>query len=465
LVLPLPAAAQTLPVDLDGPWLVSIGRKDAGAAVLFFGVPTGGDFTVDGGGMSLALGEFFLVSPGQTLQRDSAGRISGTLAIESVVGAPLGSIPVENGKVKGDFLKFKFPGMLEPLGALPLPIVQKGTRPPLSFPVLSGRSTRGRVGGGGTKSRNYVITVQEDALGPPLYTFDGIGPVKIDGLETPGVAMSGRFLLDAKGRLFGIFISPQFGSGVVEGKLKPGETVPKLKLKVTADRRFRVKADLDRAVSPILRVTPSGTFDLGSVQVGGTSELIVTVENAGTGLLSGQATIAPDDRGFAFVDGAAEAAAIDYGPLAEGASTELRLRFRPTDSGARDATVTFTGGGGTTRTVRGTGADLLVTPSELDFGDVEVGANGDLTFTVANRGSSQIQGEATFSSPTDDFVFRVGGSSVDSASYDLAVGEEATITVRFAPDSAGPKSAEVAFSGGIGATRPVRGTGVEPPAP
>jgi len=93
-----------------------------------------------------------------------------------------------------------------------------------------------------------------------------------------------------------------------------------------------------------ISVTPSSR-DFGSVQVGSYLDLPFTVQNSGGGTLSGSAsTSAP----FSIQSGGT------YN-LPAGQSQTVTVRFSPTAAQSYNGTVTFTGGGGATRPVSGTG--------------------------------------------------------------------------------------------------------------
>jgi parallel beta-helix repeat protein len=88
----------------------------------------------------------------------------------------------------------------------------------------------------------------------------------------------------------------------------------------------------------------------------------------------------------------------------------------------------------------------------LSFGEVEVGGGLDLTFKITNTGGGTLTG--TVSEACGDFTL------VGDASYSLAGGDTATITVRFSPTSVGAKACTL----GTGASQcpglPCSGAGV-----
>ena len=99
---------------------------------------------------------------------------------------------------------------------------------------------------------------------------------------------------------------------------------------------------------------------------------------------------------------------------------------------------------------------ISVLPSSRDLGEVEIGQWDETTFTVENTGGATLTGEASVLEPF---------SIVSGGSYSLAASAQQTVTVRFAPTSAGVYSETVTFGGGGGATATVTGQGVAPPEP
>ncbi len=92
--------------------------------------------------------------------------------------------------------------------------------------------------------------------------------------------------------------------------------------------------------------------------------------------------------------------------------------------------------------VRELGHDCSVSPTNLDFGTVEIGSSADLSFTVTNNGSTTFSGTAE--EACDNYSIVSGGGS-----YSLGAGESHTVTVRFAPTSCGGHACTVET--GVGA--------------
>ncbi len=94
-------------------------------------------------------------------------------------------------------------------------------------------------------------------------------------------------------------------------------------------------------------------------------------------------------------------------------------------------------------------AVISVSPNALSFGTVSVGANANLTVSVGNAGTGTLTGSATASAPF---------SIVSGGTYNLGAGQSQTVTIRYAPTSAGVHNSSVSFSGGGGASASVTGT-------
>jgi hypothetical protein len=95
---------------------------------------------------------------------------------------------------------------------------------------------------------------------------------------------------------------------------------------------------------PTIEVTPTGG-SFGFVLTGSTSNVTFAVRNAGSGTLSGGASVSAP---FSIVSGGSYS-------LAAGQSSSVTVRYSPAAAGTNGSTLTFTGGGGTTRQLTGTG--------------------------------------------------------------------------------------------------------------
>jgi hypothetical protein len=196
--------------------------------------------------------------------------------------------------------------------------------------------------------------------------------------------------------------------------------------------------------TPVLSVAP-GSLAFGTVSLGLTKDLTVTVKNAGGGTLTGAAsTTAP----FSVVGTASYS-------LAANQTKVVTVRFSPTVAGAFSKTLSLTGGAGGSVSLSGTGASgtpiLSVTPTSRDFGSVNVGSSKNLTFTLKNAGSGTLTGAASTVAPF---------SVVGTASYSLAPNQSQILTVRFAPTTLGKVGRILTLTGGGGKSVVLTGTGV-----
>jgi len=106
------------------------------------------------------------------------------------------------------------------------------------------------------------------------------------------------------------------------------------------------------AGTPIISVTPS-SLNFNSVPVGSSANLNFTVQNVGSGTLSGSASVAAP---FSIISGGS------YN-LTAGQSQSVTVRFSPAAAQFYSQNVTFTGGGGATRQVTGTGTSAGAAPT------------------------------------------------------------------------------------------------------
>jgi M6 family metalloprotease-like protein len=98
------------------------------------------------------------------------------------------------------------------------------------------------------------------------------------------------------------------------------------------------------APAPVISVTPASQ-DFGSIQLATTADLSFTVQNTGGATLSGTASVpAP----FTIVSGSPYS-------LTANQTTTVTVRYSPISAGTNSQNVTFTGGGGASAAVSGTG--------------------------------------------------------------------------------------------------------------
>lgn len=341
--------------SLGGDWWISISGADKGAGALSFGVPATGVFEASGSLITLGGGFPVSLAAGQALRIDFKGRITGTLQLEMEGLGPVGVLEVTGGNTDPKFKKLRLKGQLTYDGLEPVFVRIKGERMPEAPPVLTGRSIQqGLLKGIGVLSRTLdVVVAEEEDLTFPFFVVTGGGSVRVDGSDQDVILLGvfGRSPTAAgsfKTNIFGWLETsdPTMGGGPLVGNLrKPSAKPPQFNATVGADRKLRLSAKLNEPVSPIISVTPE-SIEFGAVEVGDSSQRSFTVTNIGAGILDGDATVAGD--GFTVIGGSPYS-------LSAGQSANVIIEFAPTSAGPFSATVRFSGGGSTTRSVTGTG--------------------------------------------------------------------------------------------------------------
>ncbi len=159
-------------------------------------------------------------------------------------------------------------------------------------------------------------------------------------------------------------------------------------------------------------------------------------------------------------------------PVAAGASGDLLVKFQPVAPGEMNGTLTLSTSSVELPvvTVRLHGIAYLpqleTDPGRLDFGDVNMGEQKVLTFTVTNRAPVDLNPGVEPLEAVSPFIVAPQGSLGT-----LAPSAQATISVAFAPIAPGTRSSSVLLSCSVCATRQVQvtgngiGSGVAPPPP
>lgn len=341
--------------SLGGTWWISITGADKGAGVLTFGVPATGVFETSGNFITLGRGFPVSVADGQALRMDFKGRITGTLQLEMRGVGSVGTLEVTGGGTDPRFEKLRLKGLLMYDGLDPVFVRINGQRMPESPPVFTGRTIQnGLLRGQGILSRTLDVVVgEEEELGFPFFVVTGGGSVRVDGMDRDVILLgvfgrSPRAAGSFKTNIFGWLQTsdPTMGDGPLVGNLrKPASKSPELKATVRAERRLELSGKLKEPLSPTISVTPD-SIDFGTVEVGESLRRSFNVTNIGVGTLDGDASVSGD--GFTVTGGSPYS-------LTAGQSSTVTIEFAPTGTGEFTATVTFSGGGGTTRSVRGEG--------------------------------------------------------------------------------------------------------------
>jgi len=186
-------------------------------------------------------------------------------------------------------------------------------------------------------------------------------------------------------------------------------------------------------------VTPSGTVDFGTVNIGTTADQTFTVQNTGGGTVSGTAsTSAP----FSVVPGSS------FNLVGGGTTATITVRFTPTVAAVATSSVTFTTNGSSISvTVKGTGATANnPAPTLSALSPTSVTAGGP-AFTLTMNGSNFVSGSTVRwngSARTTTFVSSTQLTAAITVA-DIATAGSVPVTV-FTPTPGGGTSAALTFS-------------------
>jgi len=210
--------------------------------------------------------------------------------------------------------------------------------------------------------------------------------------------------------------------------------------------------ELDNAwgIAPPDIASNPADWDFGLVIIGGHSDKTFAVRNNGDGHLTVESTMLTGSNAseFTILD------VHDKFALDPGASRDVTVRFAPTGTGSKSATLTFNSndpdenpfhvGLAGTGIVNpgGTSPDIASSPASWDYGAVNAGSSLDKTFVISNAGAANLNVTAVTLSGADasEFHIQSGGEP-----FTLAPAATRNIVVRFAPAGSGGKSASLSF--------------------
>jgi hypothetical protein len=189
-------------------------------------------------------------------------------------------------------------------------------------------------------------------------------------------------------------------------------------------------------------ITPRN-LNFGTLALGLTSAAkTVTLKNVGTSAITITSIAITGTEAGDFPQTATTCGA----SLAVAASCTVSVTFKPSTTGARSATLTFTdGASGSPQKVplSGVGTTAELSPTSLNFGSVTVGSTALNTVTLKNVGTAAmtISGITISGAAAGDFGESGCGSS-------LAAGASCTISVTFKPTKTGARSATLKITDG-----------------
>jgi hypothetical protein len=192
--------------------------------------------------------------------------------------------------------------------------------------------------------------------------------------------------------------------------------------------------------APVFAVSPVAPLNFGSVNVGGSANLNVTVNNTGDAPLT-LTGITSSDAQYTFTPNAFPVI------LAPGNDQVFVVTFTPAAAGTFNANLTFThdaAGSPTAYAVTGIGFTTApvfgVSPSPLAFGNVSVGGTATLPVTVSNTGNAPLTISGIVSS---DAVYTFAPNTFP---VNVAAGGSTVFNVTFAPTAAGLVNGTLTFT-------------------
>ena len=224
-----------------------------------------------------------------------------------------------------------------------------------------------------------------------------------------------------------------------------------------------VPSAADAAVTATL--TPTTAFASNNREVGagpGTARTY-TVTSTGTDPLEIQSVAFTNADGAHFSITAETCTARNAAnPMTQGQTCTVTVAFNPTATGARTTNLQVVTNGPTLTSAAntGTGRDLEISASTLDFGAVAVGDNSATrTVTIRNLDTaSYTLGNVTLSGGTANQFVKESDTCSGAA---LAQNATCTLAIRFRPTSAGPKTSTVAIASYGPAPVALTGTGTQ----
>ncbi len=210
---------------------------------------------------------------------------------------------------------------------------------------------------------------------------------------------------------------------------------------------------------PGISLSP-GSLSFGNVDVDSSTTQTVTVSN------TGDADLTVSDITVSGTDAAQFTISPTSFTINAGDSATATVTFAPTSVGNKSASLSIAhnaAGSPATVALSGTGmaAVISVSTPSLPFGDVQLGQNSPLTFTVENTGNTVLTVSGITVAGTDAAQF-----TVNPATFTVDAGSSQTVTVTFTPSSTGAKSATLSIAhnaDGSPSSVSVTGNGTEAP--
>lgn len=304
-------------------------------------------------------------------------------------------------------------------------------------------------------------------------TLTNLGPSAVDLQSLDGPLPSPPFFAEDLGDSdcgsMGLTLAPE-ASCTIELRCAPeaiGEFTGSLQILSNAansPNEIALQCEGTEALVPELSIAPS-TVNFGSVEVGSTTDAqVATLSSVGTAPVD-VTGIGGASAPFALVGGDCPAVPFSLAPTE---TCTLAYDFAPIQAGAAQQTIPITSNAASA-SVQLIGQGVLVpvlsvTPSALDFGEVEVGASAETqAVTLASTGTGPVVVSAIVEA-TAPFA-RTGGTCAGS-SFTLEPTESCTLIYGFAPASVGTFDQTIAITSDADpASIALSGTGIPAPLP
>ena len=208
--------------------------------------------------------------------------------------------------------------------------------------------------------------------------------------------------------------------------------------------------------SPSTVSLSSGTLDFGTVLVGNTATLPLTITNNATSSAALNSYTTTADYSVA-----AGTCPQPTGTLTAGASCTLQVTFAPSQGGTRSGTLSIATSAaplplGVALTGAGAQSHLQITPDTLAFGSVNLGSSANLSLTLKNTGTTAISGIAL--AATGDYAI-----AAPCGTTTLVAGASCSVTIAFTPTATGARQGTLTATSsdpGSPASITLSGTGI-----
>src|SRR5450631_1444036 len=255
---------------------------------------------------------------------------------------------------------------------------------------------------------------------------------------------AGDFAIASGSCVVGASLAPNGGSCPINVTFKPTGT---------GSRTATLTVATNDPLTPTVTVALTGTgtavglnptsLNFGSVNVGTNGPtLAVTLTNLNTGTtrltISSLSFAGTNGSDFTIVTNRGDCS-IGGGGLAAGANCTIHVRFNPTATGARSASLVIgnndAGNPNAPVPLSGTGTqgNASFNPNPVTFTNVAVGTNATITLTVTNSGTGSLAINSDTLSGSNRFSIASGTDGCNG--HTINVGATCTIGVRFSPNS------------------------------